>query len=199
MQTVSDVLVLYNAPLAGDGESDVGILEEVAAVCSSLNRLGIRARILSITCLDELAAALPRYDERVVINLVEYLSSGIQDASLVPAVCRAFGRSCTGNGTLALMLGLDKQRAKALFAAAAVRRTALAAWHAIGCRDYARVDFRLEGTIPYVLEINPNPDISPDAGFTAALSADGLSYDAFIETIVSNARARLDLPEAINA
>jgi D-alanine-D-alanine ligase len=72
-----------------------------------------------------------------------------------------------------------------------VRQYALAAWHAIGCQDYARVDFRMDNNEQaFVLEVNPNPDISPDAGFAAALEAGGISYKKFIETLLDNALTR---------
>ncbi len=79
--------------------------------------------------------------------------------------------------------------------AQAVRRAAVVAWHALGCRDYTRVDFRLaeDGTL-YALEANLNPDVSPDAGFAAALTAWGLPFPQFVRQILDNARTRIGLP-----
>lgn len=72
-----------------------------------------------------------------------------------------------------------------------VRRYAKNACEVIGCNDYARVDFRLdENEKPYIIEVNPNPDISPDAGFSAALNAAGISYKTFVETVLNNAQRR---------
>ena len=72
-----------------------------------------------------------------------------------------------------------------------IREHARAAWSAVGCRDYARVDLRLdENDNPYILEVNPNPDISHDAGFAAALGAGKITYERFVLTILENAEAR---------
>jgi D-alanine-D-alanine ligase len=72
-----------------------------------------------------------------------------------------------------------------------VRELARGAWHAVGCTDYARVDLRLadDGRL-YVLEVNANPDVAPDAGFAAALAAAAIPYAEFVRTVVDNARAR---------
>ena len=43
----------------------------------------------------------------------------------------------------------------------AVRQAALHCWNALGCRDVARVDFRLRDGVPYFLEANPLPGLSP--------------------------------------
>jgi len=73
-----------------------------------------------------------------------------------------------------------------------VCRCALAAWYEIGCRDYARVDFRMDDNDNvFVLEVNLNPDISPDAGFAAALVAGGITFEEFIDILINNALSRL--------
>jgi D-alanine-D-alanine ligase len=73
-----------------------------------------------------------------------------------------------------------------------VRQAARDAWNVLGCRDYARVDFRLsDDGEPVILEVNPNPDISPDAGFAAALAAAGMPYQEFVAAMLENALCRL--------
>ncbi|MCS7271914.1 MAG: D-alanine--D-alanine ligase, partial [Gemmataceae bacterium] len=46
----------------------------------------------------------------------------------------------------------------------AVEIDALTAFAALGCRDLARVDFRIRAGVPYFLEINPLPGLSPTSG-----------------------------------
>jgi D-alanine-D-alanine ligase len=72
---------------------------------------------------------------------------------------------------------------------------ALAAFQAMGCRDYARVDFRMgqDGRIA-ILEVNPNPDASLDAGYVRALKAAGIGYAEFWSLMIENALRRKEEP-----
>lgn len=72
-----------------------------------------------------------------------------------------------------------------------VEEIAATAFKALNCRDYARVDVRLDkkGT-PFVIEVNPNPDISRDSGFARAAEAAGISHKQLLLTITEFALNR---------
>ncbi|GIW80732.1 MAG: hypothetical protein KatS3mg105_2539 [Gemmatales bacterium] len=71
------------------------------------------------------------------------------------------------------------------------------AFRLLDCSDYARVDFRLdEDERPYILEVNPNPDISPNAGFAKALKTIHLPYETFVCSMVENCLRRKPRPRA---
>ena len=75
---------------------------------------------------------------------------------------------------------------------ALVAKTALDAFHAVGLRDYARMDLRLSSDgVPYIIDVNPNCDLSDLAGgYSRAAKAAGLSYKDLILRITELALAR---------
>jgi D-alanine-D-alanine ligase len=77
---------------------------------------------------------------------------------------------------------------------ARLQECAVQAFRVLGCQDYARVDFRMDraGDI-FILEVNPNPDISLNAGYVRALNAAGLDYPGFWGRMIDNALQRSEL------
>jgi len=75
--------------------------------------------------------------------------------------------------------------------AARVRRVAADAFRAVGVRDYGRVDVRLANTgVPYVVDVNPNCDLSPHAGMVRAAAAVGIDYGSLVGLLVRYALRR---------
>ncbi len=65
------------------------------------------------------------------------------------------------------------------------------AYYIFSLRDYARVDMRMDekGEV-FIIDINPNPDLSEDAGFSRALKAKGIKYEEGIRRITEFALKR---------
>jgi len=75
--------------------------------------------------------------------------------------------------------------------AARVRRVAVEAFRAIGMRDYGRIDVRLAANnVPYVIDVNPNCDLSRHAGMARAAAAVGMDYSALVKLLVRYALRR---------
>ncbi len=79
------------------------------------------------------------------------------------------------------------------------KEIAVEAFKIMGCRDYARIDMRLSGDNKlYVLEVNPNPDLTESAGFMRSAEAAGYTYVKTLKKIIGFARERGRLNGTIN-
>jgi len=328
------ILILYNTPAQYRGKvlaSDLGVMQEVAAVEKALNCLGLDFESIGLSSLTHLMQVLPKHKGAFAVNLVEGFPETPHDMVYVPTICDAHDVHVTGCDTRCMALAQDKWVTKAVLheagihtptgivvkpgdaadynlippgkyivkpastdasegidsrsvvtvpgaaVARAVARVhkrfgqtaiveqmitgqelnvslletqgkakvvavaeidfsafprgrarivdyrakwapesfqfkntprilpaviteqqrkrieavALRAWHILGCRDYARIDSRLnEAGEPVLIELNPNPDISPDDGFAAGIEHAGFTYESFIQTILTNAYHR---------
>lgn len=74
-----------------------------------------------------------------------------------------------------------------------LRQLALRACRVLGVKSYARVDFRVDDQgKPFILEVNTNPCLSPDAGFAAALARAGQSFESAVEELLVAAKLEAD-------
>jgi D-alanine-D-alanine ligase and related ATP-grasp enzymes len=72
----------------------------------------------------------------------------------------------------------------------AVKRSAENSFRAMSLRDLGRVDIRFNNGIPYVIDVNELPDLSPDAGFWNSARATGITYPQMVERILTYAMKR---------
>jgi D-alanine-D-alanine ligase len=72
-----------------------------------------------------------------------------------------------------------------------VEEISLRAFRITGCRDYARLDLRLDAHgHPYVLEVNPNPDLTEGVSFMESAEKAGMTFSETLGKIVTFALAR---------
>jgi len=81
---------------------------------------------------------------------------------------------------------------------AEIERTCLDAYRVLSCRDWARIDVRLDRRgVPNILEVNPLPGILPkpedNSCFPKAARAAGMSYQQLIQTVLEIAFERCGL------
>ncbi len=71
-----------------------------------------------------------------------------------------------------------------------IKKAAESSFRAMGLRDLGRVDIRFKNGIPYVIDINELPDLSPEAGFWNSARATGITYPHMVERILTHALKR---------
>ncbi|MEO5579547.1 MAG: hypothetical protein ABIR58_02745, partial [Gemmatimonadaceae bacterium] len=81
----------------------------------------------------------------------------------------------------------------------AIEMVTLDAYRVLGCRDWSRIDVRLDADgVPNVIEVNPLPGILPDPAdnscFPKAAHAAGMTYDDLIQACLKLAAARQQVP-----
>ncbi len=75
-----------------------------------------------------------------------------------------------------------------------IERVALKAYRALRLRDYGRVDLRVRNNVPYVLDINANPDITTEGGFARSARMAGYDYGQAMAHLLKLAARRLPRP-----
>ncbi|HEY5928067.1 MAG TPA: hypothetical protein VIV11_40550 [Kofleriaceae bacterium] len=73
-----------------------------------------------------------------------------------------------------------------------IQDVALRAYRVLGCRDYARVDLRVDTSTgeAFILEVNPNPDLADGCAFAQCVRASGRTYAQAIQEIIGYALER---------
>jgi D-alanine-D-alanine ligase len=73
-----------------------------------------------------------------------------------------------------------------------IQDVAVRAWQAVGCRDYARIDMRLDPATgePFILDVNPNPDLADGGAFMQCAVASGRTFAGTLDEIIGFAMAR---------
>lgn len=79
-------------------------------------------------------------------------------------------------------------------ASEALEEAALLAYHALGCRDVARIDFRIHDDAPYFIEANPLPGLAPGTSDLVILAeGHGVSHGELVRRILRTALVRVGL------
>jgi D-alanine-D-alanine ligase len=83
--------------------------------------------------------------------------------------------------------------------ASTIEDVVLRAYHVLGCRDWSRIDVRLDANgVPNIVEVNPLPGILPNPEDNSCLPkaarAAGLDYDQLIQSALKHAAKRYELP-----
>ncbi|MCB2183495.1 MAG: D-alanine--D-alanine ligase [Desulfobulbaceae bacterium] len=107
-----------------------------------------------------------------MVRIVDYQAKWEDDSYGYHHTNRCFDFAEEDKGLLQNLIGLARK-----------------SWEVFALAGYARVDFRVDDSNrPYILEVNANPCLSPDAGFAAALSRAGLSFGQAVQRIISAGR-----------
>ena len=154
--------------LGRDGESHIVVEEYMpgpecsVAICPSATGLMTAVSCIDFSSFPDHLAPILTYDCKWVEESVEYLARSVPAEGL-----------------------LDDRSIKATI------RAARRALRAIGAVGPARVDLRMDTNgQPRVLDINPNPDLDPTAGFARAMRARGVDYPALVDSLVEDAIRR---------
>jgi D-alanine-D-alanine ligase len=148
---------------------------------------------------ERVSAMLERWDEVLVQRYVEgrEVNVGILGDATLPIAEIDFGRMPKGMWRIVTYkskwetgseedLGSAPRCPARLPAAGAtqLRRVAIAAWRLVGGTGYGRVDMRIdERGRPWILEVNSNPDLAPDAGLARMARVAGIEYGALVRQI----------------
>jgi len=140
----------------------------------------IEGRELNVAVLgDEIPVALPISE--ITFDIPEHL----------PKICTYNAKWVAGSEDYRWTAGAQCPALLDDALALQIQNLAVSAFRVMGCRDYARVDFRLSSdNQPYILEVNPNPDISPEAGLARSARASGRTYTQLIGEVVNLALQR---------
>jgi D-alanine-D-alanine ligase len=118
-------------------------------------------RVLPLSEID--FAGLPEGAPRIVSYDAKWASGSVDDLGTVPVLHPSLPTAV----------------------AARVRRVATDAFRAVGVRDYGRVDVRLaDSGEAYVVDVNPNCDLSPVAGMARAAAGVGIDFSALCGLLV---------------